>query len=241
MQRRSFLSSAGAALLAGAVTLTGCSSTGGKKAAQTTAGQSPAQTLAAVKKVIDATSGFHLDVTSKDVPSTASGLLTVSGDGSHAPAFKGDLTVQIAGASAKVPVVAVDGSVYAKLPIAPTFTTINPSTYGAPDPNVLLSSGPGGLSSLLPATQGAKIGAQQRNGSETVRVITGTLPSSAVRKTLGFGKDSTGLSYAVQYQIASNNELRQVQLTGPFFEAGGQTAYLLKLTKYGEKVNVTKP
>lgn len=241
MERRTVLSAAGAALLAGAVTLTGCSSTSSKKPVATTAGQTPVQRLAAVKKVVDGTPGFHLDVTSSDVPSSVNGLLSGAGYGSHVPAFKGDLTVQIAGASAKVPVVAVDGKVYAKLPIAPGFTAIDPSTFGAPDPGVLFATGPGGLSSLLPKTQQAKNGASQRNGSETVQVIDGTLPSSAVTRTLGFGKDSTGLNYTVQYQITSTNELRQVRMTGPFFAAGGRTAYVLKLTGYGTKVNVTKP
>ncbi|XAS77269.1 LppX_LprAFG lipoprotein [Dermatophilaceae bacterium Sec6.4] len=241
MQRRSFLSAAAATTVSAAVLLTGCSSTSAKKTAASTAGESPTQRLTTAKKVVDSTAGFHLDVTSKDVPSTAGGLLTASGDGSNKPVFKGDLTVQIAGASAKVPVVAIDGKVYAQLPIAPSFTAIDPSTYGAPDPNVLLSSGAGGLSSLLPMTQNAKSGPPQRNGSETVQVINGTLPSSAVRKTLGFGKESTGLSYVVQYQIGSGNELRQVQLSGPFFAAGDKTTYVLKLTRYGEKVNVTKP
>lgn len=241
MRRRTFLSTVGTAALAGAVTLTGCSSTSGKKVIKTSTGETPVQRLQAVKKVLDGTTGFHLDVTSSDVPSTASGLLSASGDGTHAPSFKGDLTVQLAGASAGVPVVAVGGKVYAKLPVAPVYTTIKPSTYGAPDPNVLFSSGPGGLSSLLPMTQQAKLGTKQRNGSETVDTISGTLPSSAVHTTLGFGKDSTGLDYVVQYQVSAKSELRQVRMTGPFFDAGSMTSYVLKLTKYGTKVNVTKP
>lgn len=242
MRRRSFITTAGTIALAGAVTLTGCSSTESKKpAAASSSSVTPAQRLEAVKKVVDAAAGLHLEVTSAQVPSSVNGLLSGSGDGSHAPAFKGDLTVQIAGASAKVPVVALDGKVYAKLPIAPVFTVVDPSTFGAPDPAVLFSTGSDGLSSLLPKTQGAKLGAQQRNGAETVDIINGTLPSSAIKKVLGFGKDATGLKYNVEYQVTAKNELRQVKMTGPFFEAGGKTSYVLALTKYGEKVNVTKP
>ncbi len=241
MQRRSFTTTVGTIALAGAVTLTGCSSTDVKKPNASSSSISPVQRLEAVKKVVDTAAGLHLEVTSAQVPSSVSGLLSGSGDGSHAPAFKGDLTVQIAGASAKVPVVALDGKVYAKLPIAPVFTVVDPSTFGAPDPAVLFSTGPDGLTSLLPKTQAAKLGAQQRNGAETVDVISGTLPSSAIRKVLGFGKDATGLNYDVEYQVSATNELRQVKMTGPFFQAGGKTSYVLALTKYGTKVNVTKP
>ncbi|UIJ35872.1 LppX_LprAFG lipoprotein [Allobranchiibius sp. GilTou73] len=241
MQRRTALSAAGSTLLVGALTLTGCSSTSGKAAARTTAGETAVQRLQAVKKVVDAATGFHIELSSANVPSTASGLLSGSGDGSHAPAFKGALRVQIAGANASVPVVAIGNVVYAKLPFAKAYSTINPSTYGAPDPNVLFSSGPGGLSALLPITQGAAYGSQKRDGSETVQTITGTLPSSAVHKTLGFGKDSTGLNYNVEYEITSTNELRQVRVTGPFYTAGGTTSYLTRFTKYGEKVDVSKP
>ncbi len=242
MRRRSFITTAATVALAGAVTLTGCSSTDSKKPdASSSSSANPLQRLDAVKKVVDAAAGLHLEVTSAQVPSSVNGLLSGSGDGSHAPAFKGDLTVQIAGASAKVPVVALDAKVYAKLPIAPVFTVVDPSTFGAPDPAVLFSTGPDGLTSLLPKTQAAKLGAQQRNGAETVDVINGTLPSNAIRKVLGFGKDATGLTYDVEYQVTAKDELRQVKITGPFFEAGGKTSYLLSLTKYGTKVNVTKP
>lgn len=241
MQRRTVLSAAGSTILVGALTLTGCSSTGGKAVAKTTAGETPVQRLQAVKKVVDAATGFHIELSSSKVPSTASGLLSGSGDGSHAPAFKGSLKVQLAGASASVPVVAVKNDVYAKLPFKTGYSKIDPGTYGAPNPNVLFSTGSGGLSSLLPLTQGAKYGAQKRDGSETVQTITGTLPSSAVRKTLGFGKDSTGLNYDVEYEITTANQLRQVRVTGPFFAAGDKTSYLTRFTKYGEKVDVSKP
>ncbi len=241
MRRRTFLTTAAPALLAGAMVVTGCSSSGGKKAVGTTAGQTPTQRLQAVKKVVDAAAGFHIDLSSSNVPRSGNGLLSGSGDGSHAPAFKGDLKVQLGGASASVPVVAVDKQVYAKLPFKTGYSTITPSTYGAPDPNVLFSSGPGGLSSLLPQTQNAKFGAKKRDGSESVQIITGTIPSTAVRTTLGFGKNSSGLNYDVEYEIASGDQLRQVKLTGPFYDADTKTSYLTKLTKYGEKVNVSKP
>ena len=45
-------------------------------------------------------------------------------------------------------VVAVDGKVYAKLPLTPSSPTIDPADYGAPDPAELIDPD-GGLSSLL--------------------------------------------------------------------------------------------
>jgi len=231
-------------LVAAAVALTGCSSTSGDSAPTTGSSgtavrtPTPMDTLTSAKRTMDQAAGMHLKLTSKDVPKNASGVLSGEGDGSHAPAFKGTLKAQLGSISADVPVVAVGGKVYAKLPIWPKMKAIKPSDYGAPDPAALFSTDHG-ISSLLPKTKHAKFGGQKRSGRDTVQVITGTLPGSAVVPVLAIGKTSE--TYNVTYEITSDHQLRDAVIEGAFFPTATTSSYELELTKYGEKVDVKAP
>ncbi len=244
MRIRSTTLASGAVALAAALALAGCSSTGdsdgGPKpdSGTSSAVPTPMQRLKAAKKVMDETSGMHLVLTSTGVPKGVSAVLKGEGDGSHAPAFKGNLTAQIGSISAKVPVRAVGGKVYAKLPIWPTMKAIDPGDYGAPDPAQLFSTDRG-ISSLLPQTKQASFGDTKRDGADTVQVIKGTLPGSALTSVMSIGKSSQ--TYNVTYEITDDNQLRDVVVTGPFFAEGKQVGYELKLTEYGEKVDVKAP
>ncbi|WP_018157953.1 LppX_LprAFG lipoprotein [Demetria terragena] len=197
----------------------------------------PKQRLQATKKVMDASSGMHLTLTSKGVPDSATGVIKGEGDGGPAPAFKGTLTAAIAGTQADVPVVAVDGKVWAKLPIWPDMRTVQPKDYGAPDP-ALLFSREKGISSLLPKTKNPKFGAERRDGNDVVRVITGELIGTDVVATFSLG--NPGLKYDVTYLVTSKNELRSAALRGVFFN-DATTTYTLRLDEYGKKIDVQPP
>jgi lipoprotein LprG len=89
-----------------AVSLAGCSDdkaddTDGKK------GDDPVALLTEVKKTIDEAASIHLVITGRDLPDT--GQVLASGDGvaTHAPAFKGKLTVRSSGSPIDAEVVAV--------------------------------------------------------------------------------------------------------------------------------------
>lgn len=199
--------------------------------------QTPAQRLAAVKTVMDGAESMHLELSSTGVPASANGVLDGSGTGTRQPGFQGDLTAKLGGIQAKVPVVAVNDTVWAKLPIWKEMRTIQPSTYGAPDPAQLFSTDKG-ISSLLPKTKNPTQGAERRDGSDTVRVFTGTLSGPDVVGVLSIG--SPAQPYQVEYLVTDDNQLRQAKITGSFFNAAG-TAYTLRLDEYGKKFVVRAP
>ncbi|WP_158607459.1 LppX_LprAFG lipoprotein [Flexivirga caeni] len=226
--------------LAATIALTGCSS-GSKKSASTASGSTvtPAATLAKAKQTLDDTSGVHLKLSSANLPSDQNGLINGEGDGSHAPAFKGTIGVRIpAAGTVSVPIIAVNGSVWAKTPLSPTMSKIDPKQFGAPDPAQIFATD-GGFSSLLVATQSPKFGAKKRDGKDIVQTVTGTLPGAAIKKTLSFGDSSQ--TYRAVYLITSTGELRSAEITGQFYPGATNTSYTVDFSEYGEKVAISAP
>ena len=72
--------------------LTAC--TGGAPAK---ADAAPAERLAAAKATMDRAGSVHLVRRSRDLPSSAGGVLGADGVGTHAPAFKGTFDARLAG------------------------------------------------------------------------------------------------------------------------------------------------
>src|SRR5690348_5046212 len=79
-------------------------------------GDTPADALAAAKKALDDTSGVKIGMTTDQLPKGVDGVVDASGTGTHAPAFDGSIKVVVNSLNVDVPVVAVQGTVYAKLP-----------------------------------------------------------------------------------------------------------------------------
>lgn len=201
-------------------------------------GVSPTQALTTVAATVDAAASVHLVLTAKDLPASVSGVTGADGVGTPAPAFKGTLQLVLAGTTASSKVVAVGGKVYATLPFASAPSVVDPATFGAPDPARLFTRGTG-LSSLLPATKDLVAGSQTRRGSEVLATYSGTLPGAVVADLLVVG-DRSG-TFAVTYGVlAEGNQLRTVQLKGPFY-AGSTSTYDLTLDQYGAAVEISKP
>lgn len=242
MHARRNVLAAGALALAASLALTGCSSTSGKKAGPSGASSSTpataAERLAAAKKVIDDTAGYHFTLQGTDVPKSSSGVLSGQGDVIAKPAFKGTLNVQAGSLSASVPVISLDGKTWAKMPFAAKMTEINPNTYGAPDPNLLFSKDKG-VSTLLPQTADPKLGGELREGNDVVQSITGTLPGSAIKSVLFMG-DGKG-TFTVQYNLTADNQVRSAQVVGPFFAGGKNSTYDMTFTDFGKTVAIQAP
>ena len=241
---RRTLTVTGSFALTAVIVLTGCSTGGDKATVSGTTGRSPgpvtpASPLALAKKMLDDTAGVHLKLTSDKVPATENGLLSGEGDGSHAPAFKGTIGVRIAVAGdVTVPIVAVDGLVWAKTPLNRKMTKVDPQQFGAPDPAQIFARD-GGFSSLLVATRSPKFGDKARDGKDVVQTVSGTLPGALIKRTLGFGQ--AGRAYDAVYLITEKGELRWAKLTGEFYQGADDTSYTVEFTEYGEKVAVGKP
>ena len=101
----------------------------------------PEEVLAEAQTTLDETSGLSINLTTEDLPDGVQGIAGATGVGTNAPAFEGDLEVVLAGTTFDVPVIAVDESVYAQLPLTKGYQDIDPE-YDAPDPAGLVTGTP---------------------------------------------------------------------------------------------------
>ncbi|SFC01144.1 lipoprotein LprG [Nocardioides terrae] len=226
------------AAVAAVLLLAGCSGEDGSSDKKDAA-QTPEQALAAAKKTLDETSGVHLTLASKNVDDTISGLLSGSGTLTDAPAFDGKIVVQIAGLKPEVPVIAVDGKVYAQLPLTSGWQDIDPTDYGAPDPAALMSPDRG-LSSMLTATTDPKRGDSVRGGEGNKEVLTsysGTLPASAAKAFV----PSVAGDVDATYTLTADDQLREAVLTGDFYGTGASETYTVTVDDYGTEKDITAP
>src|SRR6476646_4693438 len=86
----------------------------------------PEKVLKTAQQNLEDTSGVTLALTTSDLPSGVQGVQGASGTVTSAPAFDGTLTVVISAGSFPVPVKAVDGKVYAQIPLTFGWSDINP-------------------------------------------------------------------------------------------------------------------
>jgi lipoprotein LprG len=215
-----------------ALTLAGCGGSG-------SADLPPDEAIAQAKATIDTTSGLSVRLEGKDLPS---GNVLVGADGTltRAPAFEGKIGVKVLGATAQVPVVAVDDVVYAKLPLTVSWQRIDPATYGVPDPASLIDPDTG-ISHLLTATTGIKRTGSERGGKDNKEVFTtytGALPGEAVASIIA----SASGTFAVSYTLDDDHQLREADITGRFYGADKQAStYAVTLDDYGVDKTITKP
>ena len=221
-------------LVAGVLTLV--SACGGKSA--TDLGD-PATVLKTAQSKLADTSGVTITLSTTDLPSGVSGIKAASGTVTDAPAFDGTLTATLSAGTFPVPVRAVDGKVYAQIPLTIGWSQVNPSDYGAPDPAQLISAHQG-LPAILGATTNAKAGSQVRGGTDNKEILTtytGTVPGSAVAHLIpGASGD-----FSASYQIDSSGELRQAALTGVFYPGKPSMTYTLGVADYGTTKTITAP
>lgn len=222
------------ALLAPAL-LAGCSSDDSSSGKPDT---SPADVLAAAKKELDETSGVNLTLSTDALPDGVTGLLSASGVGTHAPAFEGSVKVPVAGQTFEVPITAVGGKVYAKLPLTPKYSEINPADYGAPDPADLMSTD-AGLSSWLTEVESPEKGSPTREGEKVLTSYTGTLPGSAVKSVIPSADE--GAEFDAVFRIDADGRLDGADVTGPFYGDKGDVDYTLQLSDYGTEKDITAP
>lgn len=201
--------------------------------------QTPAEVMALAKTTLDETSGVNITLSTDDLPSGVTGITKAAGVGTHAPAFDGSITVVLAGQPFEVPVVAVDGKVYAQIPLTPGWQDVDPGEYGAPDPARLMSTDTG-FSSLLPATTGLEAGDSVRGGDNNAEILTeytGRVPDSAVKNVLpGANGD-----FDATYTVTAQGELRTAVLTGVFYPDSEEMTYTIAFDGYGAEPEIAAP
>lgn len=202
-------------------------------------GKSPEEVMQLAKTTFDQTSGVSLSLSTDDLPDGVSAIKSATGIGTHAPAFEGSLTVVLSGTDFEVPIIAVDGDVYAQIPLTPGWSNVDPAEYGAPDPAGLMSPETG-FSSLLPATVDLEEGGSVRGGEDNKEVLTeytGTVPGDVVSNVI----PSASGDFDATYTISADGELREAVLTGVFYPDTEAMTYTLGFEDYGTEKEITAP
>ena len=233
------LSRLGGALVATtflAAGLTACSGDGddGDGADEPTA----EEVLAQAKTDFDETTGVSISLSTDNLPDGVTGIVSATGVGTHAPAFEGKITVRIFGSSVDVPIIAVDDTVYATLPLTTGYQDVDPGEYGAPDPAELMDP-ESGLSTLLVETTELDDQGEERNPDnpeQVLRTITGTVPGSAVESVIPSAEGDFDVSYGFE-----DGELRTTELTGVFYPDTTAITYTLRFDDYGTEQDITAP
>ncbi|WP_170286156.1 LppX_LprAFG lipoprotein [Nocardioides rubriscoriae] len=221
------------ALTATAVLLAACSG-GGDGGSD----QPPEEALAGAKRALDETSGVTLSLSAPDLPDDVDGILRAKGVATHAPAFDGDLTLVVNGLDVEVPVVSVDGVVYARLPFTSSFSEVNPADYGAPDPAGLMDPDTG-LSTWLTEATGVEQGDPVRDGRTVLSTYTGSLPGAVVDASIPSA--DAGGAFPTTFHLDQDGRLRSVEVSGPFYGATGTVDYTVDVGDYGTDQVVEKP
>ena len=202
-------------------------------------GQSPEEVMALAKATLDDTSGVTVTLSTDDLPDGVIGATKATGVATHPPAFDGTITVVLSGQSFDVPVIAVDGKVYAQIPLTPGWQDIDPGDYGAPDPAQLLSTD-AGLSSILTASTGLEEGDSVRGGADNSEILTeyaGEVDGAAVKNIL---PGASG-SFDATYTVTDDGELRSAVLTGVFYPETPSMTYTITFDDYGTEQDITAP
>lgn len=191
--------------------------------------------LAAAKKSFDAAKYISFTLSSDNLPDDVNALQSASGTGTHAPAFTGEIEVH-RGVTLSAPIVAVGGSVYAKLPFV-GWNTIDPSAYGAPDPAALMDKRTG-LSSLLTGTVDAAADGSERSGSTVFTKVSGTLPGKDVHALFPSAAEKP---FHVSYLLTGDDDLHSVSMTGPFYGDHGDGTYTIDFDLSADPVDISPP
>jgi lipoprotein LprG len=230
------LAAAVSAALLAIPTLAACSGDDGKGAAE----KSPEEVLAEASTKLTETSGVHLDLSTGALPDGVSGIAKAAGTITDAPAFDGTISVVFAGQTADVPVIAVDGDVFAQLPFTNgAWQKVNPKEYGAPDPAALI--GEDGFPGLLGLTESPEAGESVRGGADNSEVLTtysGTVPGDAMDAVI---PSSSGDSFDVEWQVSDDGELRTATMTGVFYPHTDPITYTVEFADYGAEKEITAP
>ena len=200
--------------------------------------ESPEQSLALAKQQLDETSGVQLALSTEELPDGINGLTAATGVATHAPAFDGEVELSVDGLGMRVPVVAVDGLVFAKLPFTLEFEDIDPAEYGAPDPAALMDP-ENGISSWLTKATGITRGDQVRQGETVLTSYSGTLRGDVVVRSIPSAVEAA--DFDVTFLLDDGNQLRSVEIAGPFYEEGSHVDYVIALTDYGSNPQITRP
>lgn len=226
---------AAGALVSLTLALTSC---GGNDARTPSKGASATDVLATAKKNFDKATSVHLTLATDSRPTSGDAVLGADGTLTHEPAFEGKVKVLLSGFNAEVPIIAVGGVVYAKLPLTPKYAEINPSEYSAPDPAEFADTDKG-ISGLLLKMDNVTSDGTERDGKQVLNRYSGTLKGSYVAPIIPSAKADG--SYDTVVGVDEDNRIVMLEVTGEFFSGGGDETYDLSFDDYDKSVKISAP
>jgi lipoprotein LprG len=196
------------------------------------------QVMKEAKQHFDEASSVRIALSTESSPESGNGVLGATGTVTHAPAFEGEVKVVLSGLTATVPVTSIDGKVYAKLPMSPRFTVIDPAEYGAPDPADFADK-EAGLSALLTKMEGLEEKGETRSADQVLTSYQGSVPGAAVKKVIPSADPKQ--DYRTRVGVDEDGFARTVRVTGVFFSGADDVTYDVKFDGYDEDVEITPP
>jgi hypothetical protein len=201
--------------------------------------QTASDVLAGAKRTLDEAESLHFALSSEGAPDSGTVLVGGEGDVARPASFEGTLQVRALGSPVDLPVVSVDGTVWAQLPFTSSFAEVDPAQFGFGDPGALLDPETG-ISQLLAEAESAELGDERRVDGDVVREVTAELPGDLVEQLLTSADPDQAVR--ARFSVATESgELRRAELTGPFFTAGDDATYTLELSEFGADVEITAP
>jgi lipoprotein LprG len=194
--------------------------------------------LTRAKAKADNSPGVHFALTSSNVSTSGTNILSGSGDLARPDQIQGSFEVSIDGFTAKVGVASVNGVFEALTPFSTHYVRTDPSKFGLTDPAQLLNQNKG-LTSLLAIARDPRNTKAERINGELLEDVTFTVPGTAI-PVLPDAAPSQPVTLAVAINPESF-EMRRVTMTGPLTSAKYNSTYVLTLTNYGQHVNITLP
>jgi len=225
-------------VLAATVIAVGLVSSGCGKDEPSATDKTPEQVMAFAKQQLDDTPGVHLHLETPSLPEEISGVVKADGTANHQPAFEGSIDLVYSGFTGTVPVVSVDGVVWAILPFTTKYAPVKPGEYGAPDPATLMDPAKG-VSPWLTAATGLVKGDQVRDGSDVLTSYAGTLAGTSVASALP-SAGGQGV-FDATFTIDGDGRLRTASLTGPFYKGKPELTYNVTFTLYDTEKDITAP
>jgi lipoprotein LprG len=206
-------------------------------------GASPAQVadrLQAAKRLLDQAGSIRLTLRSDRLPEGVNGITKAAGVATHAPAFRGTITVAAAGLfdGQSVDVVAVDGVVYAQTPFSSSFIRVDPAAFDAPDPARLMDPG-SGLSTLLTSASGLSSAGEERAGEEVLTAVAGRVPAAAVARV--FPSATGGRPFEATFWLDGGDRLRRAEVTGRFYGGSPPVTYDIEVQASDRRLRIDAP
>jgi lipoprotein LprG len=213
--------------------LTGC--TGGPDS-----GTPLPQRLASAKRSLDNAASIDLTLRAQRLPSSVSGISEATGVVTHAPAFRGTITIAAGGLldGQTVSVVAVEDRVYAQMPFTSSYIQVHPADFNAPDPARLMDARTG-LSTLLSTASNLSTAGEEREGDQVLTAVSATVPGDTVAGV--FPSASPQQPFDATFWLDGDDRLRRAEVTGPFYGGRPAVTYEILVRATDKPVQITPP